>query len=177
MLRENDQEGENICFEVIDVVKSRLPRSARILRARFSALSQSDIDKAMATLGEPNANEAMAVDARQELDLKVGIAFSRFQTRYFQASCAKCSAVKDESNTVFASHFNHACTRWGCDRCYTVLSGHRAATVTLMPPWCPTDPVKRPHWGSVSTVTMTSRVLCPKTFGSWNVTSPNLALL
>jgi DNA topoisomerase III len=70
---------------VIDVVKARLPRSARILRARFSALSQSDIDKAMATLGEPNANEAMAVDARQELDLKVGIAFSRFQTRYFQA--------------------------------------------------------------------------------------------
>ena len=70
---------------MIDVVRSRLPRSARILRARFSALSQSDIDKAMATLGEPNANEAMAVDARQELDLKVGIAFSRFQTRYFQA--------------------------------------------------------------------------------------------
>ena len=38
----------------------------------------------MSTLGVPDKNLSDAVEARQELDLKVGVAFSRFQTRYFQ---------------------------------------------------------------------------------------------
>ena len=53
-------------------------------RAYFSAINPSDIQKAYKVLGKPDKNQALSVDARQELDLKVGVAFSRFQTRYFQ---------------------------------------------------------------------------------------------
>ena len=83
-----DREGENICFEVIDCVKPEMAHGQRskqtIFRAHFSAITPQDIQLAMKRLGEPNKNESMAVEARQELDLKVGVAFSRFQTRYFQ---------------------------------------------------------------------------------------------
>eukprot|EP00897_Mesotaenium_endlicherianum_P000232 jgi/Mesen1/10209/ME000077S09546 len=83
-----DREGENICFEVMD---NTLPWMAQppqhqqqvVYRARFSAVSDADVRAAMAALGAPNENEARAVDARQEIDLKVGVAFTRFQTRFF----------------------------------------------------------------------------------------------
>lgn len=59
-----DREGENICFEVIDCMKPGFKTHTRILRARFSAITPKDIQAAMQTLGEPNKNEALAVDAR-----------------------------------------------------------------------------------------------------------------
>lgn len=33
---------------------------------------------------EPSYNESVSVDARQVMDLKIGVAFSRYQTNYFQ---------------------------------------------------------------------------------------------
>ena len=85
-----DREGENINFEVLDCCMHCMRGGGgvahydRVYRAYFSAINPSDIIKAYNSLGKPDKNQALAVDARQELDLKVGVAFSRFQTRFFQ---------------------------------------------------------------------------------------------
>ena len=80
-----DREGENICFEVMHLAVPSLSSAGgrQVWRARFSAVSEVAVRRAMETLAEPNEAEASAVDARQELDLKVGVAFTRFQTRHF----------------------------------------------------------------------------------------------
>lgn len=84
-----DREGENICFEVMRCVCPHMKRRniperrgtsvskggyelQNVYRAKFSAVTPKDIERAMNSLTVPNENEALAVDARQELDLKIG---------------------------------------------------------------------------------------------------------
>ncbi|EZG77688.1 putative DNA topoisomerase III [Gregarina niphandrodes] len=81
-----DREGENICYEVIGIVgkvNAAAAKSAR--RVKFSSLVASDLRQAFKTaLRSPNKCESDSVDARQELDLKIGVSFTRFLTRYLK---------------------------------------------------------------------------------------------
>ncbi|KAI9485417.1 MAG: DNA topoisomerase [Benjaminiella poitrasii] len=87
-----DREGENICFEVISICAPHIKLS-NVFRAKFSAITKQDVQRAMNHLGKPNENESKAVDARQEFDLKVGVAFTRFQTRFFQGKYGDLDAT------------------------------------------------------------------------------------
>jgi DNA topoisomerase-3 len=78
-----DREGENICYEVIDVVTKVNPR-VRILRAKFSAVTRTDIMRAISGLVNPNKSISDAVDIRQRIDLIIGASFTRLQTLCFK---------------------------------------------------------------------------------------------
>ncbi|KAK6125542.1 hypothetical protein DH2020_040716 [Rehmannia glutinosa] len=74
-----DREGENIAFEVVKVC-TRANRNLNIWRARFSALIDREIHYSVQHLVRPNQLFSDAVDARQEIDLRIGASFTRFQT-------------------------------------------------------------------------------------------------
>lgn len=76
-------EGENICFEVIDNVKNKLPQPIDdyIFRAKYTSLSSKDILEAFENLvHKPNEYESLSVDALRTIDLKIESAFTGFLT-------------------------------------------------------------------------------------------------
>ena len=87
-----DKEGENICFEVISIVEKYIRNSSRIYRARFSAITSHALHSALSSLSRPNQNMSNSVEARQEIDLKIGCAFTRFQTKFFQGKYGNLDA-------------------------------------------------------------------------------------
>ncbi|XP_047505102.1 DNA topoisomerase 3-alpha isoform X7 [Pieris napi] len=74
-----DREGENIGFQIIEVC-SAVKNDLKIFRAKFSAITEFSVKIALQNLEQPNKNISDAVDVRQELDLRIGAAFTRFQT-------------------------------------------------------------------------------------------------
>ncbi|XP_034890794.1 DNA topoisomerase 3-alpha isoform X1 [Populus alba] len=95
-----DREGENIAFEVMEVCKG-VNRNLTIRRARFSALIERDIHEAAQNLIAPNQWFSDAVDARQEIDLRIGASFTRFQTMLLRDRFVIDSA-QDDRNLVLS---------------------------------------------------------------------------
>ena len=56
----------------------------KVLRAKFSEITRPSIERAMRTLGQINENVSAAVDCMLELNLRIGAAFTRFQTMRLQ---------------------------------------------------------------------------------------------
>ncbi|CAN1231064.1 DNA topoisomerase 3-alpha [Linum grandiflorum] len=95
-----DREGENIAFEVVDVCR---PANSRltIRRARFSSLIDREIHQAVQNLVAPNQLFSDAVDARQEIDLRIGASFTRFQTMLLRDKFV-ITPVQEERNLVLS---------------------------------------------------------------------------
>ncbi|CAN6681600.1 unnamed protein product [Malus baccata var. baccata] len=91
-----DREGENIAFEVIEVCTA-VNRHLTIRRARFSALTERDIYNAVQNLVNANKFFADAVDARQEIDLRIGASFTRFQTMLLRDAFVIDSTASDRN--------------------------------------------------------------------------------
>eukprot|EP00977_Amphora_coffeiformis_P014604 scaffold4097_cov166-Amphora_coffeaeformis.AAC.61 len=78
-----DREGEAIGDEV-RAVCLQARHQLQVYRARFSTVLEPEIKRALQTLGRVNEHYVQAVQARSEMDLRVGAAFTRFQTLRLQ---------------------------------------------------------------------------------------------
>ncbi|MEE8183022.1 MAG: DNA topoisomerase, partial [Thermoplasmata archaeon] len=72
-----DREGELIGVEALDIVKEIAPR-AKLKRARFSALTKVDIERAFDDLTEVDYALAQSAETRQIIDLAWGATLTRF---------------------------------------------------------------------------------------------------
>lgn len=72
-----DREGELIGYDVLSIAKEVNPQ-IEIKRARFSAITKEEIEKAFKNLHEPYLNLAFAGESRQVIDLVWGATLTRY---------------------------------------------------------------------------------------------------
>ncbi|KAH7354441.1 DNA topoisomerase [Plectosphaerella cucumerina] len=79
-----DREGEHIGKEIVDAARKGNAR-IQVKRARFNNIERSHVLNAARNLVDLDQKQVDAVDTRIELDLRVGLAFTRFLTLSLQA--------------------------------------------------------------------------------------------
>jgi len=78
-----DREGEHIGSEIVEICRAANSR-LDVYRARYSAVTQSELRRSMTNLKRLDLKQVAAVEARSELDLRSGAIFTRFQTLRLQ---------------------------------------------------------------------------------------------
>ena len=73
-----DREGELIGVEALSVIEKRYGKRYNVKRAKFSALTRDEIEKAFENPVDVNYNLASAAEARQHIDLAWGASLTRF---------------------------------------------------------------------------------------------------
>ncbi len=74
-----DREGELIGADARDIVRS-VNKGVPVTRARFSAITRDEIERAIAEMGEVSDDLAQAGEARQDIDLIWGAVLTRYLT-------------------------------------------------------------------------------------------------
>ena len=108
-----DSEGENICYEVIYNALPYLNKRdyQQIYRAKFSSLTKKDLKAAFDNLRDyADKNVSLSVDARQVIDLKIGVSFTRFLT----SSILPALSDLDESFNMLSYGPCQTPTLWFC---------------------------------------------------------------
>ena len=88
----------------------------KVWRAKFSVIQKREIVDAMRNVGLLDLNKANAVDARIELDLRIGACFTRFQTLALQSKFEALADKVISYGTNILAHLIQALVsflRWG----------------------------------------------------------------
>ncbi|TXT07533.1 hypothetical protein VHUM_03253 [Vanrija humicola] len=94
-----DREGEHIGYEIVAACRKVNPRIV-VKRARFSAIIAAQIHQACRQANDLDMRLVNAVETRQDLDLRLGAAFTRMMTMALQARFPELS--KEEGGSVIS---------------------------------------------------------------------------
>ncbi|KAF4654939.1 hypothetical protein FOL46_008455, partial [Perkinsus olseni] len=156
-----DREGEAIAYEVIQIAREANPR-LDVYRANFSALTHADLTRACLNLARPNPHLAAAVDARQEIDLRIGASFTRYLTLRYKRKLPLLEGILSYGPCQFPT-LGFVVQRWLRQRNFirepfwtincTICVPVRAAGDDAAQPLIKSDPEDGPtvevklHWG------------------------------